>query len=756
MSAIRRLTTAVAALALSAGVSTFAVHGTAWAADPLYKDPSQPVDVRVADLLGRMSLDEKLGQMTQAERKFISPAGLRDLRIGSVMSGGGEGPSPQSPQAWDDLYDSFQRGALETPLGIPMMFGIDAVHGANHIRGGTIFPHNVGLGATRDAGLVERIGRITATEVAATGVDWTYSPCVCVARDDHWGRVYESFGETPADPSAMTSLITGLQGSTLNSPTSIMATAKHYVGDGGTTGGDDQGNTAISEAELRAVHLPPFREAVRRNVSSVMVSYSTWNGVKNHANRYLITDVLKGELGFAGIVTTDWDGIERVDGEYGFTPEDVRNSVNAGIDSFMITEQYANFIGLLRAEVQAGRVPMDRIDDANRRILRKKFELGLFERPFADRGLASTVGSREHRAVAREAAQKSQVVLKNSGILPLPQNPGKIFVAGKSADNIGFQSGGWTMKWQGGDGAITPGTTVLQGIRNTVAPGTTVTYDRNADGIDGSYRAAIAVIGEKPYAEYEGDREDDLRLDAEDRAVLSRLRAAGVPVVTVILSGRPLDVTAELPDMSALVAGWLPGTEGEGVADVLFGAVRPTGKLPVSWARDVSQQPINAGDGKTPLFPYGHGLSYDQVIPLPDLPQPGSGWNARDTIRAESYTGEAGTQLEGCTDAGCGQALAYVSPGDFVYYDDVDFGSSSPGSVTARVASGASSGAIEFRLDSLTGPVVATAPVNPTGGWGSWTDVTVPVSGATGRHRLYLAFTGPGGDFVNINWVRFR
>ncbi|WP_239153838.1 glycoside hydrolase family 3 protein [Virgisporangium aliadipatigenens] len=707
------------------------------------------------DLLGRMSLTEKLGQMTQAERKFISTAGMRDLRIGSVMAGGGEGPAPQSPQVWADLYDSFQRAALETPLGIPMMFGIDAVHGASHVRGATIFPHNVGLGATRDPGLVERIGRVTATEVAATGIDWTYSPCVCVARDDHWGRVYESFGETPENPSAMTSLITGLQGPSLNSSTSILATAKHYVGDGGTTGGDDQGNTAVSEAELRAVHLPPFRAAVQRNVASVMVSYSSWNGAKMHGHRYLLMDVLKGELGFQGFVTTDWDGIEKVDGQFGFTPEDVRTAVNAGIDSFMITEQYANFIGLLRAEVDAGRVPMSRIDDANRRILRKKFELGLFERPFADRGTSSTVGSREHRAIAREAVQKSQVVLKNSGALPLPQAPGKLFVAGKSADNIGLQSGGWTMTWQGGDGPITPGTTVLQGIRNTVAPGTTVTYNRNGDGIDASYRAAIAVIGEKPYAEYEGDREDDLRLDAEDRAVLARLKAAGLPVVTVILSGRPLDITAELPDLSALIAGWLPGTEGQGVADVLFGAVRPTGTLPVSWARNVGQQPINAGDGKSALFPYGFGLTYAPVIPLPDPPQPDSRWNARDTIRAEYFTGQQGTQLEQCTDAGCGKAVGYVSPGDHIDFDSVDFGGTSPNAVTLRIASGASSGNVEFRLDSPTGPVVATAPVSPTGGWESWVDLTVPVAGATGKHRLYLMFTGPGGDFVNVNWVRF-
>lgn len=623
VSTIRRSTAAAVTVLLCAGVVTLGPD-TASAAGTVYKDPSQPVAVRVGDLLRRMTLDEKIGQLVQAEHHQATPADVRDLRLGSMLAGGGEGPAPQSPQAWAQEYDGYQRAALETPLGIPIMFGIDAVHGANHVYGGTVFPHNVGLGATRDPALVERVGRVTATEVAATGIDWTFSPCLCVARDDHWGRVYESFGETPENPSAMTSLITGMQGPALSAPTSILATAKHYVGDGGTSGGVDQGDARLGLDELRAVHLAPFREAVRRDVASVMISYSSWNGQKLHGNKQLITDVLKGELGFRGIVITDWDGVARLDDNYVYTPEKVRTGVNAGIDVFMVPENYwyREFIRLLRDEVNAGRVPQSRIDDAVSRVLTKKFELGLFERPFTDRGLASTVGSPEHRAVAREAVQKSQVILKNSGILPLPKAPGKIFVAGKAAHDIGLQSGGWTMKWQGLEGPSTPGTTVLQGIRNTVAPGTTVDYNRRGDGIDGSYRAAIAVIGEKPYAEEYGDRADDLRLDAEDRALLAKLKASGVPVVTVLISGRPLDVTAELPDLSALVAGWLPGTEGQGVADVLFGAVRPTGRLPVSWARDVSQQPINDGDGKTPLFPYGYGLTYDPVIPLPAAPAP--------------------------------------------------------------------------------------------------------------------------------------
>jgi beta-glucosidase len=645
----------------------------------------------------------------------------------------------------------YQRAALATPLAIPMLYAVDAVHGDGAVIGATVFPHNIGLGATRDPALVERIGRATALEIAATGLDWTYSPCVAVTRDDHWGRVYESFGEVPEIPSAMTSLISGLQGTSPSSPTSVMATAKHYMGDGGTVSGIDEGETTLSEADLRAIHLPPFREAVRRNVAAVMVSYSSWNGTKMHSNQYLISGVLKGELGFQGIVVTDWDAIELLDGSYGFSAQDVRVGVNAGIDVFMITSQYRNFIDLLRAEVLSGRVSMARIDDANRRILSKKFELGLFERPLADRSLLANVGSAEHRALAREAVQKSQVVLKNErSVLPLSRSMPKLFVAGKSADNIGFQSGGWTVKWQGGDGPIQPGTSILAGIRSTVAAGTQVKFDVNGDGIDSSYAAAIAVVGEKPYAEYEGDRTDALKLDATDLSVLAKLKASGVPTVVVLVSGRPLDVSESVASFPGWIAAWLPGTEGQGVADILFGVVAPSGTLPLTWLHNAAQEPINVGDGKTGLFPFGHGLTY-AVTPEPTR-------SASELIRAESYNGQQGTQLEACTESGCGKDVGWVSPGDFLFFNDVDFGATSPSSVEARVASGASSsGTIEFRLDGSSGPILATMPISPTGGWTTWTTKSVPLSGqATGKHRLYLVFSGPGGDFVNLNWLRFR
>src|SRR3954454_19122108 len=477
-------------LAVGAGGITIAPAPTAQSAAPPYQDPNQPVAARVDDLLSRMSLDEKLGQMTQAERLAASPSDVATSRLGSVLSGGGSAPSPNTASAWADMYDGYQRAALGTPLGIPMLYGIDAVHGHNNVRGATLFPHNIGLGATRDPALVQRIGRAVAEEVSGTGIDWDFAPCLCVARNDRWGRTYESFGETPELASSMTSLITGLQGSSLSASGSVLATAKHFVGDGGTTGGKDQGDTQLSEADLRAIHLPPFRAAVARGVGAVMISYSSWNGVKMHSNRYLITDVLKGELGFTGFVVSDWQGIDQIDGQSGFTASEVAAAINAGIDMVMVPYDYGQFINLLRQDVQNGQVPMSRIDDANRRVLTKKFQLGLFEHPYTDRSYTGGVGSAAHRAIARQAVRESQVLLKNAnGILPLPKNGAKLFVAGKNADDIGNQSGGWTISWQGGSGATTPGTTILQGIR-AAAASSTVTYNRDGNGIDSSYTAA--------------------------------------------------------------------------------------------------------------------------------------------------------------------------------------------------------------------------------------------------------------------------
>ena len=646
------------------------------------------------------------------------------------------------------MYDAFQTAALATPLAIPLIYGVDAVHGHNNVNGATMFPHNIGLGATRDPALVQSIGRAVAEEVSGTGIDWDFAPCLCVARNDRWGRTYESFGERPDLVSSMATIITGLQGSSLAASGSVMATAKHYMGDGGTTGGVDQGNTQLSEADLRAIHLPPFQAAVQRGVGAVMISFSSWNGVKMHGNDFLINGVLKGELGFSGFVISDWNGIDQIDGQLGFTAAEVRTAVNAGIDMVMVPDAWQSFLSMLRAEVVAGRVTMARIDDANRRILTKKFELGLFERPLTDRSFTGTVGNAAHRALARQAVRQSLVLLKNAGnVLPLAVANNRIFVAGKTADNIGNQSGGWTISWQGGSGTTTAGTSILQGIRNTVPSSTIVTYNPTGAGIDSSYRVAIAVIGETPYAEGAGDRTGSMSLDAADLSALSTLRAAGVPVVVVLVSGRPLDIAAELAGWSALVAAWLPGTEGQGVADILFGVAQPTGKLPMTWMSSVGQQPINDGDGKVPLFPFGFGLAYGAVTTR----------DAYAVTEAESFGSQSGVQLEATSDTGGGQNVGFIAPGDSITYPGIDFGSTTALRVTTRRASGSTTtGTVQYRLDSTTGPIIASVPISNTGGWQTWGSVVTTLSASvTGVHAVVITFTGPGGEFANLNWFQF-
>jgi beta-glucosidase len=601
--------TVVLILSLMFTSSVWYSPGPVNAAVPIYQDPNATVLNRVNDLLSRMTLDEKIGQMTQADRNYLSTDNdIATYNLGSLLSGGGSSPSPNTPQAWADMYDHYQSIALSNRLGIPIIYGIDAVHGHNNVYGATIFPHNIGLGATRNPALLNQIGQITAQEVAGTGIDWTFAPCLCVARDDRWGRTYESYGEDPSIAQSFTTIINGLQGTSLNAPGSILATAKHWIGDGGTTGGVDQGNTQISEQQLRNIHMPPYVDAIQKGVGSVMISYSSWNGQKMHGNKYLITDVLKTELGFKGFVVSDWAGINQLPGDYA---SDVRTSINAGIDMIMVPDNYKLFIDTLRNEVNLGNVPMSRIDDSVSRILTKKFELGLFEKPFTDRTYTAAIGSASHRAVARDAVRQSLVLLKNqNSILPLSKSVKKLFVAGKNADNIGNQSGGWTISWQGSSGNITPGTTILQGIKNTVSPGTTVTYNQRGQGIDSTYDAAIIVIGETPYAEGQGDN-NTLSLSREDLTTLNTIKRTGVPIITVMVSGRPLIVTSQLPDWNAFVAAWLPGTEGNGVADVLFGDYKFTGKLPMTWPKAVSQEPINYGDQTyDPLFPFGFGLTY--------------------------------------------------------------------------------------------------------------------------------------------------
>jgi beta-glucosidase len=554
-----------------------------------------------------MTLDEMIGQMTQIQHLALNQeADVATYLLGSLLSGGGGAPrTGNTPSDWADMVDGYQLQALSTRLGIPLIYGVDAVHGHSNVFGATIFPHNIGLGATRNPDLARQVGEITAKEVYATGIPWTFSPCLCVSRDERWGRSYESFGEDPEIASMMATIIDGYQGADLGAADTILATAKHWIADGGTAGGIDQGDAQIDETELRDIHMPPFEAAIARGVGAVMPSYSSWNGVKMHANQYLITDVLKDELGFDGLVISDWAGIDQIPGDYA---SDVRTAINAGIDMVMVPDNYQLFTDTLRTEILAGRISMDRIEDAVRRILTAKFALGLFDQPFADRTLIDQIGSAPHREVARQAVRQSLVLLKNDGVLPLPKSIGTVVVAGKSANDIGNQSGGWTISWQGQSGDTTPGTTVLEAVENAVDPGTAVVFqERPKKQISGDL--GIVVIGERPYAEGQGD-DQHLGLDSEDTRAVGTVCGA-MPCVVVLISGRPMLIQDQLAQADAFVAAWLPGTEGDGIADVLFGDYDFAGTLPVTWPRDMNQVPINIGDtAYDPLFAYGFGLTY--------------------------------------------------------------------------------------------------------------------------------------------------
>ena len=609
-----------------------------------YENAGLPVPGRVADLLGRMTLAEKVGQMTQTERgKVYDDAGLiTTWNLGSILSGGGSTPTENTPVAWADMVDRFQKAALATRLHIPLIYGIDAVHGNGNMYGATVFPHNIGLGATRDPALVGEIGHITASETRASGPQWSFSPCICAPQDDRWGRTYEGFGEDPNLVIKMETAIDGLQGPPghLADRDRVLATAKHFAGDGstkyGTSTGDykiDQGISVTNRKDFWRTSLRQYVPAIQKHdVGSVMPSYSSvdWtedgigNPIKMHGNKELLTGVLKGSMKFDGFVISDWDGIHQIPGDW---PTQVRTGINAGIDMSMEPNTYQQFETTLTAEVNAGRVPMSRIDDAVSRILAKKFELGLFEHPYTDRTNLPAIGSPAHRAVARKAVAKSQVLLKNAGkVLPL-RTKGRVYVAGSNADSIGNQAGGWTLTWQGGSTTKIPGTSILTGIRSA-AQDATVTHSPDASAPIQKDDVGIVVVGETPYSEGFGDvggprwgwdpadenvlrPVKDMQLSAADSAAVDKVCSAAATCVVVVVSGRPLILDPQqLSRIDGLVAAWLPGSEGAGVADTLFGKVPFTGKLPVTWPRTLAQEPINIGDANyDPLYRYGFGLS---------------------------------------------------------------------------------------------------------------------------------------------------
>ena len=599
-------------------------------------------DAEIKTLVGQMTLAEKAGQMTQPDLGAIKDfSDIENLFLGSILSGGSSDPkSGNTLKDWADLYESCQKRSLKTRLAIPLLYGVDAVHGHNNVLGAVVFPHNVGLGCTRNPELIEQVAQITAKEIRATGIQWTFAPCVTVPRDIRWGRTYEGFSE---DPSVVVPLgaaaVRGLQGNDLSGPAAALGCAKHFIGDGGTSfksaTGDgllDQGDTRVDEATLRAVHLAGYPAAVDAGVGTIMPSYSSWNGLKCSGSKFLLTDLLKKELGFEGFLISDYNAIDQLVApakadaavESNNASGQVKTadykkcieiSVNAGMDMIMVTDRYRDFITLLQELVTEGKIPMERVDDAVTRILRVKFAQGLMKKDAAlmpDAALQKDFGSAAHRAVARKAVQQSLVLLKNDGkTLPLSRTAKRIHITGRGANDLGMQCGGWTVDWQGKLGDVTTGgTSILKALREAAGKETQITVSNDGSGAKGA-DVALVVIGEEPYAEMKGDR-SDLAISKEDAAAVAAAKAAGVPVAVVVLSGRPLVLGSVADQADAILAAWLPGTEGQGVTDVLFGDAKPTGKLSFTWPRSMDQVPLGHGKPAVhdPLFPLGFGLGF--------------------------------------------------------------------------------------------------------------------------------------------------
>ncbi len=596
-------------------------------ADALYRLPGHTIDERVNDLMERMTLDEKIGQMALVEKYSIHD--LNDVAsygLGAILSGMGGKPADDTPAGWLSMVKSFRDASLKSRLGIPILYGADANHGDGNVPGATIFPHEIGLGASGNPALVQRVAHATADEVAATGIYWSYSPTLDLPTDIRWGRAYEAFTDDPALASRLgAAYVRGTQDQIMNSApagVNVISTAKHFVGAGAMMWGSssnpnfkiDQGRTLADESALGASYLPPFKAAIDAGALSVMVGLNSWgDDAWMSYQQPLITETLKGKLGFQGFVVSDWYGVyEHSPNQY----DALVKAVNAGVDMIMLPFDYKTFLMNMRLAVEKGDIPQARVDDAVRRILNAKFAAGLFERPAKSDPPLSAIGSAEHRAIARDAVSKSLVLLKNTRVLPLSPKTGRILVAGSAADNVGRQCGAWTIEWQGVDGNWMPGgTSILQGIKQSVSSSTIVEYDRDANfsGANGHLAdVGIAVVGEKPYAEGWGDNANP-SLDQADLDAVARLSAVSKKVIVIIVSGRPLMITDQLPKWDALVEAWLPGSEGEGVADVLFGKKPFTGKLPLPWPASVSQLPIST-DGKTAdgtkvLFSRGFGLT---------------------------------------------------------------------------------------------------------------------------------------------------
>ncbi len=753
-------------------------------------DPA--TEAKITDIMSKMTLEEKVGQTVQADINFIKPEDLKTYPLGSILAGGNSSPGGNeraTPDQWLQLADDYWRAALERPTKapIPLLFGIDAVHGHSNLVGAVIFPHNVGLGAAHDPDLIKKIGEVTADEMSLAGVDWTFAPTVAVVRDKRWGRSYESYSENPADVAAYSGMmVEGLQGEDGGrdgiKPGHIMSSAKHFLGDGGTKDGKDQGDAQATEADLARIHGAGYPPAIKAGVLSVMTSFSSWNGQKMAGNKRLITGALKQRMHFDGFVITDWNAQGQVPG---CKNDDCPAAMNAGIDMFMAPDSWKGMYTNTLNEVKSGKIPMSRLDDAVRRILRAKIKGGLFTLGAPkDRALAGkwqNLGSAEHRAVARQAVRESLVLIKNqSHLLPLKAGA-KILVAGDGADNIGKQAGGWTITWQGTGNANSDfpnGQSIYGGIKDAVAQaGGTATLSP-----DGSFTdkpdVAIVVIGEDPYAEFQGDRTNLAykQGDTTDLDLIARLKRQGVKVVTVFLSGRPLWTNPIINASDAFVEAWLPGTEGGGIADVLIGDKdgQPRndfkGKLTFSWPKKADQGPLNVGtSGYDPLFAYGYGLTYKDDGDLPQLSedsgvadQPVANvdtYFAAGRIKApwtlnlvdaggkaagdhDTFSSPQGAVTQSAVDAGkqeAGRALVFKGAGEAaVTGDPVDISRQQLGKMTIGIT---------YRLDApLAGPVwfgmgkdlasehridVSRALTAPVGQWGTL-KVTLDCFGAAG------------------------
>jgi beta-glucosidase len=577
-------------------------------------DATKSVDDRVAALLSQMTLAEKIGQMTQIQNK-IDPSIVTQFALGSILSGGGGAPAAGNTlQAWYDMVNGYQQAALGTRLGIPMLYGIDAVHGNNNVFGATIFPHNVGMGATHDPALVTKECAAVAQEMNAVGIRWTFGPVIAVPQDIRWGRTYEGYSENTDLVSQLgTACVQGFQGSSLSAADTAAATLKHFIGDGGTAYGSshtsnyilDQGVDPMDEATLLKLFLPPYQAAVKAGARIVMTSYSSTTAGKVHGDKHLITDILKTQLAFTGFVVSDWGGVDQVvPGDYA---KSVAQSINAGIDMVMVPDDYMKFITTMTSLVQGGTIPQSRIDDAVSRILRVKFEMGLFENPMPAAGKLDEVGSAANRALASQAVSESAVLLKTSAnVLPIASTGQKVLLSGQGADDIGVASGGWTISWQGAPGPIESGTTLKGALASKL--GDNLIYAPSGAFADGTKAdVGVVVVSEQPYAEGVGDS-STLQLPANDLALIAKMRPLVTKLVVVVISGRPM-LLDDFSSADAVVAAWLPGTEAEGLADVLLGAKPFVGTTPYTWPKTVTDAPRvgkTACDGA--VYPVGYGL----------------------------------------------------------------------------------------------------------------------------------------------------